>query len=413
MADFVAVVRRYMGERGMSLRGLAAAAHYDPGLLSKVLRGQRPHSEYLAARLDGALGAGGEIIAAAREAPPRASRRRSRRGMSGAVEALQVAMTGDPDDGAGIGAAGLAELVGHYTQEVAVAPSAAVYDELVSARSFTGALLGRVPARRRADLAVTAGWLSSLLAVSATDLGDHAAAVVWCGDAELRGRDAGYPELCGWAALTRALIAWYSGDPARSAAAARRGQAMGLAGTVADAKLAAQEMRCLAVLGDAAGMADARCRAAAAMARLGPSAAVSGIYSVPRDADPPYTATSLLLTGRHAEAAAISRRLIKGAYRPQARPLSGQPTNYARTLLILALAAAGMGEAEEAAAAGIAALECGRLVWPTRVLAGKLAESLARSAPGSVHAAGFRARYRDAGDRLALPAVPAAGRKPR
>ena len=59
MAEFAAVVRRYMGERGMSLRGLAAAAHYDPGLLSKVLRGQRPYSEYLAARLDGALGAGG------------------------------------------------------------------------------------------------------------------------------------------------------------------------------------------------------------------------------------------------------------------------------------------------------------------------------------------------------------------
>ncbi len=412
MADFAAVVRRYMGERGMSLRGLATAAHYDPGLLSKVLRGQRPHSEYLAARLDGALGAGGEIIAAAQETPPRTSGRRpSRRRMSGAVEALQVAMTGGPDDGAGIGAEGLADLVLHYAQEVTVAPSAAVYDELVSARSFAGTLLGRVPARRRPGLTVTAGWLSSLLAVSATDLGDHAAAMVWCGDAERRGREAGYPELLGWAALTRSLIAWYSGDPARSAAAARQGQAQGLPGTVAHAKLAAQEMRCLAVLGDTAGMADARRRAAAAMARLGPSAATSGIYSVPRDADPPYTATSLLLTGRYAEAAEITRRLISAAYRPQARPPADQPTNYARTLLILALAAAGMGEADEAAAAGTAALECGRLVWPTMVLASKLEESLTRSAPGSAHASGFRARYRDAGTRLALPAASAAGRK--
>lgn len=412
MADFAAVVRRYMNERGMSLRGLAAAAHYDPGLLSKVLRGQRPHSEYLAEQLDRALGAGGEIIAAARETPPRTpARPPSRRKTSGAVEALQVAMTGDPDDGAGIGVEGLANLVLHYAHEVAVAPSAAVYDELVSARSFAGALLGRVRPQRHPDLTVTAGWLSSLLAVSATDLGDHAAAVVWCADAERRGRDAGYPELLGWAALTRSLIAWYSGDAARSAAAARKGQAQGLPGTVAHAKLAAQEMRCLAMLGDTDGMADARRRAADTIAQLRPSAATSGIYSLVRDADPPYTATSLLLTGRYAEAAEMTRRLIGATYRPQIRPPADQPTNYARTLLILALAAAGMGEADEAAVAGTAALECGRLVWPTMVLAGKLDESLARNAPGSAHAAGFRARYLDAGTRLALPAAPATGRE--
>ncbi len=49
MADFAGVVRHWMTEREMSLRGLAAAAHYDPGLLSKVLNGHRPHSPYLAA----------------------------------------------------------------------------------------------------------------------------------------------------------------------------------------------------------------------------------------------------------------------------------------------------------------------------------------------------------------------------
>jgi hypothetical protein len=51
----------------MSLRALAAEAHYDPGLLSKVLNGKRPHSDYLADRLDAVLEAGGEIIEAAAE----------------------------------------------------------------------------------------------------------------------------------------------------------------------------------------------------------------------------------------------------------------------------------------------------------------------------------------------------------
>lgn len=251
-------------------------------------------------------------------------------------------MTGD-SAGPHIGAGGLAELVFHYAHALAVAPSAAVYGELLSARSFAGTLLGRSAARQRPDLTVTAGWLSSLLAISAADLGEHAAAIIWCTDTERHGRDAAYRELLGWAALTRSLIAWYQGDPLASAAAARRGQADGQPGSVAHAKLAAQEMRCRAMLGDAAGMTDARRRAATAMAQLGPPAPAASVYSVPRAEDPPYTATSLLLAGRCAEAAEMTRRIVDTAYRPQARAPWDQPTNYARTLLILALAAAGLG----------------------------------------------------------------------
>jgi transcriptional regulator with XRE-family HTH domain len=61
MADFAGEVRRLMGVRGISLRGLAKAASYDPSYLSKVLSGHKPSSPYLAARLDDALGAGGTI----------------------------------------------------------------------------------------------------------------------------------------------------------------------------------------------------------------------------------------------------------------------------------------------------------------------------------------------------------------
>ena len=164
-------------------------------------------------------------------------------------------------------------------------------------------------------------------------------------------------------------------------------------------------MRCLAMAGDMAGMSAARRRAATAMSQLGPSAPVSGIYSMPRAEDPPYTATSLLLAGRHGEAAAMTRRIIATAYSPHARAPADQPTNYARTLLILALAAARLGEIDEAASAGAAALESGPVVWPTMVLARKLDQSQAAKSPGSAHAADFRARYIDAGTRLALPAA--------
>jgi hypothetical protein len=216
--------------------------------------------------------------------------------------------------------------------------------------------------------------------------------------------------LLGWAALTRALIAWYQGDPLRSAAIAQRGQAEGLPGSVAHAKLAAHEMRCLAMLGDNDGMTAARRLAAAAMAKLAPSVRATGVYSVPRADDPPYTATSLLLASKYAEAAQMTRQLIDTAYRPQSRAPGDQPTTYARTLLILALAAAGLGELDEAAAAGAAALECGPVVWSTMMLAYKLDQSLARQFPGAARSADFHDRCIEAGTRLAMPtARPARG----
>jgi hypothetical protein len=163
-------------------------------------------------------------------------------------------------------------------------------------------------------------------------------------------------------------------------------------------------MRCRAMLGDSAGMTDARRRAAAAMAQLGSPTVTASVYSIPRADDPPYTATSLLLAGRYAEAAQMTRRIIDVAYRPQTRAPWDQPTNYARTLLILALAAAGLSDLDQAVTAGTAALDCGRIVWPTMVLAGKLDRALARQFPRAASAADSRARYLDAGTRLALPA---------
>src|SRR5581483_14898 len=112
------------------------------------------------------------------------------------------------------------------------------------------------------------------------------------------------------------------------------------------------------------------------------------------------TATSLLVAGRPAEAAAMTRRIIATAYPPS----GAMPTTYARTLLILALAAAGSGDADEAAAAGTAALAAGRVVWPTMVLAGRLDKALTGQAPGSAHTKDFRAALADAETRLALPA---------
>lgn len=400
MADFAGVVRRYIQIRGLSLRGLARAASYDPSYLSKVLSGHKPVTSYLGARLDEVLDAGGEVAAAAREQITASAARTlassPRKSPSRVVEALRTAASAGAT-GLEIAADSLFELVPHYSHVVSVMTSAAVYDELLSVRSFANTLLSDSGSGRHSDVVVAAGWLSALLAMSATDMGDHAAAHVWCSDTERRGQDAGHPELAGWATLTRALIAYYQGQADRSARLAAYGQHATQPGTVVHAKLAAQEMRSRAMLGDADGVAEARIRASAAIATLPAEAAAPGAFSIPLAEDPPYTATSLLLVSEYADAATATSRVIDTVYRGTP---GDQPAKYARTLLILALAQAGLGQADAAAAAGSAALSCGRPAWPTMVLARKLDHSLTAGFPETTQAAGYRVHYADAIERV-------------
>lgn len=63
MTEFGGKMRVLMIERGVSLRGLAAAVHFDAGYLSKIRSGFRNPSPDLARKLDEALGASGELAA--------------------------------------------------------------------------------------------------------------------------------------------------------------------------------------------------------------------------------------------------------------------------------------------------------------------------------------------------------------
>ena len=70
MADLYAVAKRHMDERGMSQNALARAVHRSPTYLSRALRGIKPLGPALARDIDNALGAGGEITAAALQPAP-------------------------------------------------------------------------------------------------------------------------------------------------------------------------------------------------------------------------------------------------------------------------------------------------------------------------------------------------------
>ncbi len=295
----------------------------------------------------------------------------------------------------------LDELVAHYSHTVCTLAPANVYDDLLSVRTHAGWLLSRAgrSVRRRSDIIVATGWLSNLLAVATSYMGDPAAAVVWCRDAERRSQEAGHPDLAGWAVLTKAMIAYYQGQARRSIALARQGQQVAPIGTVAHAKLAAQEMRAHAMHADADAMMGAKHRAAKAMAKLPSDVAKTGAFSIAQDEDPPYTATSLLLVNRFDQAVSATNRVIDTAYRPEVRSRGAQSSNYARTLLILGLAQAGLRRADEAANAGQAALDSAGVVWPTLVLAGRLDHVLTRDFPDAAETADYHARYVDAASR--------------
>ncbi|MEU6720751.1 helix-turn-helix transcriptional regulator [Nonomuraea sp. NPDC046802] len=291
----------------------------------------------------------------------------------------------------------LGELIDHYAQTIGALPPADVYDELLTVRSYASGILDRLGyAASRTDLVLATGWLSHLLAVAACDMGEHAAARVWCSDAERRSREAGHPELEAWAALTKAMIAWYQGRPRQSATQSASGQAVVPRGTVVHAKLAAQEMRAAAMAGDADGMTRARRQASKAIAALPPDAPTTGAFSIALSEDPPYTATSLLFIGRHREAVTTTNRVIATVYQPETRQRGEHPSGYARSLLILGLSHAALGQLEESVAAGHAALSGSRPAWPTMVLADKLDKVLAQQFADAHQTAEYHARYLEA-----------------
>ncbi len=192
--------------------------------------------------------------------------------------------------------------------------------------------------------------------------------------------------------LTRSMIAFYQGRPHQSMTLAAAGQHATPPGTAIHARLAAQEMRTAAMVGDAEGMETARRYAASVMAKLPSGVKKSGAFSIALADDPPYTATSFMLLGRFQEAVAATNRVIRTHYHPETRGPE-VPPGHARALLILALAQTGTGDLDEAVAAGHDALVGDRPAWPTLVLAGKLDRALKRDFANARQTAEYHARY--------------------
>jgi tetratricopeptide (TPR) repeat protein len=213
------------------------------------------------------------------------------------------------------------------------------------------------------ELYVHAGWLSETLAWVTHDLGSPLAADAYCVDAFQHADQAGHNELCAWAMDARATVALYDNRPDDALHAVLRGAEKAPAGHPLGVRLQAQAARALARLGHREDFGAAFRQAldaydalpAVTPTRFGKGTAKLAAYAVTS-----YGASSYLALGIFDEARGHAELAVREHENAVERDRS--PSREAIARLELAAALAGLGEPEEAARLGIAALASPRVV---------------------------------------------------
>jgi len=171
-----------------------------------------------------------------------------------------------------------------YGLDYLAIPALKLHQQVQSERKLVVTLLrGKHTLCERRHLYTVAGWLSGLLGHLANDLGDQRAARQHCLTAWLLAKETNDRDLAAWLWGTRALIATYAGLPSEAVRCAQAGHPFAREGSTAAVRLAAQEARAYARMGDHRGTDDAMRRAERACERLSEQATCS-IFSF----DSPY-----------------------------------------------------------------------------------------------------------------------------
>jgi hypothetical protein len=242
MGDFAAVVRRFMTERGMSLRATASAAGYsDHTLLSKVLNGHKPVTPYMAACLDDALDAGGEISTAALSAAAGgdAARLPLRELADHAAELGAWAETGTAGPGT---VAALEDEVARVTAAYGSSAAGPLILRASDACRRASRLLREHQRLRHArDLYVVAARCCAFLAVALGDLGRQAEAAAYARTALTLAEESADPGTVALACSALSKIAFWDGRRQKSAGLAERGLATARASDPLRVLLACQQ----------------------------------------------------------------------------------------------------------------------------------------------------------------------------
>lgn len=336
---FGARLRRMRLERGMSLSELARRTYFSKGYLSRIENGSRLPSAALVRQCDGALGAGGELIALLERSRPTAvveheSVRQDgnwvlgmdehgsmwfqpmdRRQVlaTGAASLLAVRVTGERRTRHGRDAAAafgsmFTELrrLGQRTGPRVMLPTL-----VVQTRTLTGLARDATGATRR-ELSILASRYAEYAGWMAQESGQDRAALWWTDTAVELAAAAGDHELSAYSLVRRALLALYAGDAAETVALAQRAQAHQAAGERVRGLAALREAQGHALAGDGTSALHALDRAEALLDRTADDRPRLGSWTV---ANPVSLARAWCLhdLGRGGEALPLFERELPAA----------------------------------------------------------------------------------------------------
>lgn len=381
MSNFGPMLRRMRGER--SLRDLQRQVHLSPSHLSRLESGQRVPHEDDARALDVALGARGELIAAAML--DRAAKKDTNPWQT--VELLQRIQRSDA------GAVALEQL----DRQVYGLCCRYVSDDAATLRGEAQGLLRDVsemlrrPVGLRAhqELLVQTGWLALLVGCLEYDLGLPSAAENTRVAARTLGSEAGASEIIGWAHEMAAWFALTSNRHTEVISHARDGQRAAPHHSVV-LQLIGQEAKALARLGRVAELRDVLERGRTLLSTYASTNEDTTHHFIIDVAKWPfYSMDACRLAGDDEMAAEYARLVIDNHTRPDGSIAS--PMRVSEAQLTLATVAARRGELQAAVHEGMSALTAERKSLPSLLLvAGELDAELHRRYPNEPETSEFR-----------------------
>src|SRR5690242_8918813 len=174
-------MRALLDARGISYRALAARVYQSKSHLNDIANGRKLPTLEIARRLDEVLGAGGELVALAREPIVEPSAVAD----DAEVEAIELARRIEASDVSDGTLARLEQVTDRLAMAYAGAPP---HELLPRVRRHLGYVTGLTEARmtlvQRRRLLVTGGWLALLAATLHIDLRQREAAEMWLTTAE-------------------------------------------------------------------------------------------------------------------------------------------------------------------------------------------------------------------------------------
>jgi transcriptional regulator with XRE-family HTH domain len=357
---FAARLAALMAERGVSVRALARRVPCNHALISRYLSGERPPSPGMAARLDAALGAGGELVALAAAGSGAGEFTVGAVRLDDEIAALGLTRRASVSD---VGAATIEQLE-QAVDGLAVAypgtPPAVLLARARAHLAYVAKLLdGRTTLSEHRRLLTAGAWLSLLAATCLTDLNDWAPAMAHLRTAVALARETGHVEIAAWCLETRAWQFLITGDYRQAIAVAQAAQRTASRGGSAVIQATAQEGRAWARLGAARETRDALGRTESLVSPLPQPDSPEHHYRYdPAKADA-YVATTLSWLG---DPAAVRHARQVLARLESAADGTPRPRRAASARLDLALSLTTTGDLDEATATALDAVTSGLLV---------------------------------------------------